>query len=226
MDHLGELRDRLIASVVALTLGVCIAFFFSLPVMDWLKALAPQGVRFIQLTPGEVFLASFRIAVFLGGVLASPVILFHVLRFVLPGLTVREQRFLLWIVGGGGLLFVAGMAFAYYAVLPSTLTWLLDYGREVAESQMSIARFVEFCTGMILVIGVLFELPILLFMLSFTGLVSSAKLIRHWRMATLWMFLVAAVITPSQDPFTMLVVAVALMALYGLSVLSIRLCNR
>ncbi len=91
---------------------------------------------------------------------------------------------------------------------------------------MSISRFVEFCTGMILLSGVLFELPIVLFILSFTGLVTSRKLMTQWRMATVLIFVVAAVITPSQDPLTMLIVGGAMMGLYWLSVISIRCCGR
>lgn len=226
VDHLNELRQRIVVSAIAVILGVLVAFLGMTPAMDWLKLLAPEGSKFIQLTPGEVFLSAFRLSCLMGMALASPVVLYQVLGFVMPGLKPNERKFLLWVVVGGAVLFAAGMGFGYYAVLPPTLSWLLGFGAEVAEVQMSISRFVEFCTGMILLSGVLFELPIVLFILSFTGLVTSRKLMTQWRMATVLIFVVAAVITPSQDPLTMGIVGGAMMALYWLSVISIRCCGR
>lgn len=226
MDHLSELRQRLIYSVLALVIGMLVAFFVSIPAIDALKLLAPSGVHFVQLTPGEVLMASFRLSIFLGVVLASPVLLYQLMRFVLPGLNQREKGLVMWVLMGGGALFFGGMAFAYYAVLPPTLEWLLDFGSEVAENQMSIARFIEFCSSLILITGILFELPIVLLLLSFTGVVNSRLLIQRWRMATIAIFLFSAFITPSQDPFSMLLVGVALLALYWISIASIRLCRR
>lgn len=226
MEHLGELRRRIIVSVVALALGVLAAFFLSVPVMDSLKHLAPAGAHFVQLTPGEVFMASFRLSFFLGVILASPVILYQALRFVLPGLNPKEQRFLSWIVLGGSLLFALGVLFAYYAVIPPSLQWLLEFGKDVAEIQMSIAPFTEFCTSILLLTGILFELPMVLLLLSFTGLVSAQQLVDQWRAAIVIIFIVAAVATPSQDPFSMTVVAIAMLGLYWLSILSIKLFNR
>lgn len=226
LEHLEELRRRIVTSVISLVLGIVIAFSGVTPAMNILKILAPPDSHFIQLTPGEVFMSAFRLATFMGIALASPVILYQLLRFILPGLKPHESRFLLWMVLGGAFLFLGGMVFGYYAVLPPTLEWLLGFGAEVAEVNMSIGRFVEFCTGMILLCGVLFELPVLLFLLSFTHLVNSHKLLSQWRMATIIIFVAAAVLTPSQDPLTLSVVGGALMALYFLSVMSIRLCGR
>jgi sec-independent protein translocase protein TatC len=226
LDHLSELRYRILFSVVSLLVSVSGMFFLAVPAIHMLKILVPASVRFVQLTPGESFLASFRLSLFLGAVVASPLILYQFIRFVLPGLKPTERQFLVWIVLMGGCLFGLGMAFAYFCILPTTLQWFLDYGKEIAENQMSIARYVEFCTTMILITGVLFELPVVLLMLSFTGLVSSHRLTSQWRMATIGLFVFAAIITPSQDPFSMLFVGLALMALYWVSILAIRLCKR
>lgn len=226
MEHLAELRNRIIASVLALMIGVVAAFFVSLPAIDMLKLIAPAGVHFVQLTPGEVVMASVRVAVILGAVLASPVILYQIIRFIFPGLTPREKGWVLWIVGGGGVLFLLGIGFAYRLVLPPTLEWLLAYGQEVAENQMSIARFVEFTTSLILITGVLFEMPVVLMLLSFTGLVTSQKMLAHWRMTMVFIFLFAAIITPSQDPLSMVMVGLAMVFLYGISILAIRLCGK
>jgi sec-independent protein translocase protein TatC len=226
VEHLAELRRRLLISIFTLAVCVLGAFFLSVPAITFLKQLAPSEVHFVQLSPGEVFMASFRLSVFLGFVAALPIILYQALRFVLPGLTAREKRFLVWIVFGGALLFGLGMAFAYYAVIPPALVWLIDFGQEVAESQISIAHFIAFCTSLILLTGVMFELPMVLLLLSFTGLVTAENLMIQWRAATIIIFLVAAIVTPSQDPFSMALVGVAMFGLYWVSIFSIKLFGR
>lgn len=226
MEHLGELRQRIITCVWVLTVTVLAAFVLSRPVIEAFKWLAPVGVTFVQLSPGEVLMASFKLSFLVGVALASPVILYQTLRFVLPGLQAHERRFVWMTVFSGTLLFLGGVAFAYFAVIPPALGFLMDYGQDIAENQMSIARFIDFCTSLLILTGIMFELPMVLFFLSFTGLVSSGKLLRHWRGAIVGILLLSAVLTPSQDPFTMLIVGGALMGLYLVSILPIRLMGR
>lgn len=225
-DHLDELRRRIIAVVVTLAVCVVASFFAALPVIEWMKSLVPPDVAFIQLTPGEVLMTSFRMSFFLGTVLASPVILYQVLRFTLPGLTNTERKFLFGVVAGGSVLFALGVVFSWWAVVPSALGYLLSYGQHVAESQISIARYVDFCMALLALTGILFELPMMMFLLSFTGLVKSEQLVRQWRVALVAVFVLAAVVTPSQDPVSMLMVAGAMAALYFVSIIPIRLIGR
>ncbi len=226
MEHLDELRQRLITCVWVVTAAVLAAFLLARPLIEAFKWLAPESVTFVQLTPGEVLMASFKLSFLVGIALASPVILYQTLRFVLPGLKPHERRFIGLTVLSGSLLFAGGIAFAYFAVIPPALAFLLDYGQDIAENQMSIARFIDFCTSLLILTGIMFELPMVLFFLAFTGLVSSGRLLRHWRGAIVGIFLLAAVLTPSQDPFTMLIVGGALMFLYLASILPIRLMGR
>ncbi len=226
MEHLDELRKRIISSLISLIIGVLIAFFCSRYLIDFLKLLAPDTVTFVQLSPGEVLMTSFKLSVFVGAALASPIILYHLLRFILPGLKPKEQGFISLSVFFGSLLFLVGISFAYYAVIPPALGFLLDYGNDVAQNLMSIALFIDFCSSLIVLTGFMFELPVLLFLLSFTGLIHSKQLISHWRGAIVGIFLFSAVLTPSQDPFTMLIVASALISLYVASIIPIKLCGR
>lgn len=226
MDHLQELRSRILVCGATVLIGVLLSFWFSRDLINLLKPLAPDHVHFIQLTPGEVLLSSLKLSIMSALVLALPVILFQTLRFVLPGLETREKRLITVVVVLGSVLFLAGIGFAYYAVIPPALSFLLEFGQEVAESQISIARFVEFCASLLLLTGLMFELPIVLFALSATKLVSSSMLLSQWRIAIIIILLLAAVLTPSQDPFTMIVVAGALTTLYALSIFPIRLFGR
>ncbi len=226
MDHLDELRRRLIVALVSFVAGVLISFAFSRYLIEGLKYLAPETVHFVQLSPGEVLMTSFKLAVLGGLTLAFPMILYQLLRFILPGLKSKERGFVLLCVIFGSILFISGGGFAYWAVIPPALGFLMDYGSDVAESMMSISLFIDFCSSLILLTGLMFELPMVLFFLSMTGLIHSSQLIAHWRAAIVGIFLLSAILTPSQDPFTMLIVASALMALYMASIVPIKLCGR
>ncbi|WP_303674110.1 twin-arginine translocase subunit TatC [Vampirovibrio chlorellavorus] len=226
VDHITELRNRILisAGTLALTLGV--GFVYALPLIQVFQGMAPANIRFVQLAPGEVLISSLRVSFYVGFALALPVILYHVLRFVLPGLTDREKGMVTGSIIGGTLLFLAGLVFAYYFVVPSALGFLVDYGQSVAQTQLSIESYIGFCSGLLFMTGLMFELPMVLFLLSFTGLVTSEKLIREWRWAIVLIFIVAAIVTPTQDPFSMSLVGLAMVALYGLSILPIKWVGR
>ncbi|HEY9746907.1 MAG TPA: twin-arginine translocase subunit TatC [Oculatellaceae cyanobacterium] len=226
VDHIAELRNRVLWSVLALVIGIGVGFYFSLPVIRVLKAMAPDSIVFIQLQPGEVLMASIRVAFYMGLGLAAPVILYNLLRFVLPGLQGRERGMVTWAVLGGTLLFVAGTVFAYFFVVPTAISFLVDYGQQIAQTHLSIEHYISFCAGLLFVTGGMFELPMVLFLLSFTGLITSEKLLREWRWATILVFIASAVVTPTQDPFTMSIVAFAMLCLYALSIVPIKLCGR
>ncbi len=227
LAHLSELRRRILVCLAAMAVAAVVGFFYALPAIALLEKIAPPGVQFVQLSPGEVFFTSLRMTLYLAMALALPVILYQTLCFVMPGLINRRERAMaLWSVAGGTLLFAGGVVFAYYYVIPPALFFLMDYGQTVALNQISIELYVSFCAALLLVTGGLFELPMVLFLLSFTGLITSGRLIREWRMAVIIIFTVAAIVTPSQDPFTMSIVGAAMVLLYGLSILPIRLMGR
>ncbi len=226
ISHLSELRDRILNSLLTLSLTTSGAFLFSTPLITVLKKTAPTSTQFIQLTPGEVFLSTLHLSFIAGVALAMPVFLYHVLRFTLPALKPQEKNGLFWVVGGGSVLFGLGVMFAYYCVLPPSLNWLLGFGKDVAVLQMSIGRFVEFCTAFLLIIGLMFELPLVLILLSLTGVIHSRMLTQYWRGACVSLFMIAIIFTPSQDPLSMGLVGLALVGLYGLSIVPMKLLGR
>ncbi len=225
-DHLAELRQRIIVSVSSILVSAMLAFVFARPMMNALKTLAPDTVTFIQIAPGEVLLTSFKLSIYAGMAIALPVLLFQVLAFVLPGLNAKEKSHLFWITLGGSALFIAGVAFSWVMVVPSAMHYLMDYGSDVAISQISIAQYMSFTLALLALTGITFELPMVLFFLSLTGLISSTMLIQQWRYAIVLIAITAAVMTPSQDPFTMLIVGGAMLALYAISIVPIKLCGR
>jgi sec-independent protein translocase protein TatC len=226
VEHIAELRNRILISTLVLALGIGVGFYFSLPFIQILKDMAPKSIVFIQLSPGEVLMSSMRISFYTGFALAAPVILYNILKFVLPGLLGREKAMVLWSVLGGTLLFGAGVVFAYFMVVPTAIEFLVDYGQTIAQTHLSIENYISFCSGLLFVTGGMFELPMVLFLLSFTGLITSRKLLQEWRWATVIIFIAAAIVTPTQDPFTMSIVGFAMVLLYALSIIPIRLCGR
>src|SRR5262249_15634251 len=109
---------------------------------------------------------------------------------------------------------------------PTAIQFLVDYGQSVAATHLSIESYISFCSSLLFVTGGMFELPMMLFLLSFTGLITSQKLIAEWRWATVLIFIVSAIVTPTQDPFSMTVVGLAMVLLYALSIIPIKLCGR
>lgn len=221
-QHLDELRTRVVTCVVVYAAATALAFWQAPAIIRSLKVLAPKTTLFVQLTPGEVFLSSFKLAMLSGLGLALPVLLYHTMRFVLPGMRPKEKRLVLPLLLIGTGLFAAGIAFGYYAVLPLMLTFLLDYGSEVAQNQLSIAAFLDFCTGFLFGSGVMFQLPLFLLFAALLGFVTSKQLTQGWKVALVGSFLLGAIVTPSADPFSQCVMASSLFALYGVSLVLVR----
>lgn len=225
-QHLDELRSRIIWCVSTLTLASGLAFWQAPAIIRSLKILAPHSTIFVQLTPGEVFLASFKLSMMTGIGLSLPVFLYHAMRFILPGMRPKEQRLAVPLLLTSTILFVAGIAFGYWAVLPLMLTFLLDYGAEVAQNQLSIAAFLDFCTGFLFGSGLMFQLPMFLLLTALLGFVTSQQLAGWWKGALIGSFLLGAIVTPSADPFSQTVMAASLFGLYGVSLILIKAFGR
>lgn len=226
VKHLEELRKRLIYCIAALIATTGLTFVYANPIILALKKLTPASTTFVQLSPGEVFLSSFKLSMFAGVGLALPIILYHIIRFVSPGLNPKERRYIIPLLTLGLFLFCGGVLFGYAVILPLMLTFLLDYGQTVAQNQLSIASFLNFCTGFLFASGLIFQLPLFLLFASLINLVTSAKLIRQWKWAIIASFALGAVITPSADPFSQTVMAGSLFGLYGFSIGLIKLFGR
>lgn len=226
VEHITELRNRVLFCALCLAITIGLGLWLAEPIIGFFKTLAPKGIVFTQITMGEVLMTSLQMAVYTGFVLSAPIILYNALRFILPGLQGREKAMVLWSVLGGTLLFFLGGLFAYYFVIGPAIYYLLDFGHAIAQPYLSIKEFISFCASLLLVTGLMFELPMVLFLLSFTGLITSQKLIQEWRWATILIFIVAAIVTPTQDPFSMSIVGFAMVLLYAFSIIPIKLCGR
>ncbi|MGK7922928.1 MAG: twin-arginine translocase subunit TatC [Trichodesmium sp.] len=212
-DHLEELRMRIFYSLIAAVITIIGCFLAVKPIVQFLEVPA-QGVKFLQLAPGEYFFVTLKVAAYSGFLLASPFILYQIIKFVLPGLTVRERRFLGPIFLGSTVLFGLGLVFAYFAIVPAALKFFIGYGAEVVEQAWSIERYFEFVLLLMFSTALAFQVPILQFLLGIVGIVSSQQMLANWKYVLLGSTVLGAVLTPSTDPLTQSLLGGAVVTLY------------
>jgi sec-independent protein translocase protein TatC len=225
VEHLDELRTRLFRSIGYVALGCVAALFTTKEIIRLLEA--PAGnITFQALSLEEPVLVFFKVAFYSGLIIASPLILFEIAAFVAPGLTAKERQVVTPIVIGSPVLFVCGGLFAYFCLLHPMLHFFGAFGAGVAPINQRLDFYISLVSSILLYMGLCFQLPIIIFALSFTGLVNSTMLIKIWRSAVLGASLAAAVITPDPTAISMLIVMAALIGLYFLSVLLLKLFGR
>jgi sec-independent protein translocase protein TatC len=222
--HLEELRDRLIKSLLALAAGTAIAFAFTTPIMRFL--IAPAGIKPVFLRPTEMFLTYFRVSMLAGVILAMPIIVYQFMRFAWPGLAGSERKYLVFVVPAATVSFVAGVAFTYYVLLPYALHYLISFGGDLAEAKWAIGDYITFVTTLLFWSGMIFETPLIMFFLARMRIVTPEFLSKNRRIAVLIIAVVAAVITPTPDPFNMGLVMVPLLLMYELGILLAKLAYR
>lgn len=212
-DHLEELRMRIFYSLIGVLVGVIGCFCIVNHIVEILEIPA-QGAKFLQLSPGEYFFVSIKVAGYSGILVASPFILYQIALFVLPGLTRRERKLLGPIVLGSSVLFVAGIFFAYIALIPAALNFFINYGEGVVEQLWSIDRYFEFVLLLLFSTGLAFQIPVIQLLLGLLGIVNSDTMLKGWRVVLLGAVVLGAVLTPSTDPITQSLLAGAVLFLY------------
>lgn len=225
IEHLTELRDRLIKSVLALLVGTAISLAFTPRFLEFL--IAPMGDRQpISLKPTETIIIYFKVALICGVILAMPVIVYQMLRFVLPGLTEVEKKYLRIIVPGATLLFAGGVAFATFVMLPFTIRYLQSFLADIIQPTYSIDYYISFVTTLMFWVGVIFETPLIIAFLARIGIISPQMLSRNRKYAIVLLAILAAVITPTPDPVNMMLVMAPLVILFEVGVILARLVYR
>ncbi|MBI3590716.1 MAG: twin-arginine translocase subunit TatC [Candidatus Melainabacteria bacterium] len=215
--HLTELRNKVIISLIVLCITTLIGFSTSREIIKLLTNIAPIDTAFLQIKPGEFFFTSLRVALFFGLGIASPIIIWQLASFIVPGLSSKEKKVAVPILAGAPVLFCIGSVFAYYFVAPSMLNFLFGFGKDVISTSISIENFVSFTLMIMAICGCTFLLPIIIFTLANAGIVNSKMLINKWRYALLASVISGAVLTPTPDPFNMSIVSGILIALYFIS---------
>jgi sec-independent protein translocase protein TatC len=212
-EHIEEFSQRIVFCILNLILSTLLCFS---NVKDIVKVFqAPAiGVKFLQFAPGEYFFASFKIALFSGILISSPIILYQVLLYLIPGLTKNERNIILPVSLGSGVLFFCGLLFSYFFLVPAALNFFISYGSEVVEPFWSFDQYFDFIAVLMFATGLSFQVPAIQGVLGLLGIVSGKTMLSYWKYVIVSCTIIAAIITPSTDPITQLLMSTALLTLY------------
>jgi sec-independent protein translocase protein TatC len=227
MEHLGELRVRIMRALMALLVGLAIAFPFSQRVVDWLaRPIQRSGNTLVFLAVTEAFWVQMKVALFLGLFIASPGILWQVWRFVEPGLHGHEKKYAVPFVLIGSLLFIAGGAFSLLIVTPSAISFLLSYARPGLQPMISIGNYIDFLLKFTLAFGAVFEVPLAMTLVARMGLVTAKQFAKNRKYAILGAFIAGAILTPTPDMVNQTLMAGPIIILYELGIVAARVFGR
>ncbi|MBI2996340.1 MAG: twin-arginine translocase subunit TatC [Candidatus Melainabacteria bacterium] len=225
-EHMDELRNKIIISFIAFSIATLIGFLFSKEIITLLINIAPEETTFLQIKPGEFFFTSLRVALYSGLTISSPIIIWQLASFILPGLTTKEKKIVIPILAGAPFLFFMGSVFAYFFVAPSMLNFLFGFGENIISTSISIESFISFTLMIMAICGSAFLLPIIILALANVGIVDSSMLIQKWRYAILLSVILGAIFTPTPDPFNMSIVSGILIFLYFISYSILKLTRK
>ena len=218
LDHLEELRSRLIKSIVSIFLATLGSYFFSKQIMAFLTRPFPSEQKLIFLAPTEAFVVHLKLALFAGIFIALPYLFYQLWQFVVPGLLEKERKYVPLVVLFSTLFFVTGAAFCYFIIIPFGLNFLLGWGGESLAASITIREYLKFVTLLVIVFGIVFELPLLSFFLTKMGMLTPEFMRKNRRYGIVLTFIFAAILTPP-DIVTQLFLAGPLLILYEISIL-------
>jgi len=218
-EHLDELRKRLFIAAIAMVVGTVVAFLFHRDILEVLKEpagryLAAPGATLIYTDLTENLGISMKISLLGGFILALPVVVYELIMFIAPGLTPRERRYLLLFLPGVTAAFITGVLFGYFVLLPPALRFLLTFNTDIATPMIRVGSYVNLVTRLLFWLGVVFETPILMFLLAKLHLVTYKSFARRRRIGVVAAFVLGALITPTFDPINQTLVALPIIALY------------
>ena len=218
LDHLEELRSTLIASLIAWLAASVVIWFFSAQVLDFLIRYLPVKSLYFY-SPVEAFMIRLKLSFILGILVSFPYLLFRVWRFVSPGLFKKEKGLVFPLVVSSVILFYIGLAFAYWVMMPLVLKFFVTFGTDRLQPLLSVEKYFGFVAKLCLAFGLVFQLPCVVIVLTWAGIISARALLRQWRWAIIIIFSVAAVLTPP-DPISQVFMAVPLCVLFFASVVA------
>ena len=216
LEHLDELRSCLLKSIATVFIATIICYFFSQEIMSFL--IAPFPEKLIFLAPTESFIVHIKVSLFAGIFLSLPILFYHLWHFVVPGLLDKEKKFVPMIVFFSTLFFLIGSAFCYFVIIPFGLKFLLGWQTENLVPTIAIREYLKFVTLLVIVFGIIFELPLLAYFLTKMGILTPVFLSKNRRYGIVIIFILAAILTPP-DFVTQIFLAGPLILLYEISIL-------
>ena len=227
MEHLGELRVRIVRALIALLIGTVIGLPFSQKIVDWLaRPVIKLNYTLVFTAPAEAFWVQMKVGLIVGLFIAAPAILWQVWAFIAPGLHTHERKYAAPFVIIGSLLFLGGGAFSLFVVTPYAIQFLLSYARPGLTPMITLQNHVDFLLKFTLAFGAVFELPLALTLLSRVGIVNPKMLAKNRKYAILGAFVAGAVLTPTPDAFNQAMMAGPLIILYEVGIVCARIFGR
>lgn len=212
-EHVEEFRQRIFFSAIVFLIVFSVCFYFVNTVVEIVKSPA-IGVKFFQFSPGEYFFTSIKLVFYSSLILSSPVFIYQMVLFLVPGMTYKERKVLIPILIASYILFSLGLVFSYKVLIPSALKFFLQYGANVVDPLWSFEQYFEFFSFLAFTCGLGFQIPIVQLVLCITNIIKPSALLSSWRYVILGSTILAAVVTPSVDPVTQLFLSVAFLGLY------------
>jgi sec-independent protein translocase protein TatC len=217
LNHLSELRTRLIRIIAALVVATMVSMLFARRILVFL--MLPYGAQLKVIGPTESVAVVLRVAAICGVGIALPYVLLQIWGYISPGLRANERRLAIFLIPSALALFIAGAAFAWYTLIPSAIHFLAGFYPEIFKTEWTSENYIPFVTTLLFWFGLSFELPLIAFLLSKLRLLSASLMLRGWRFAILAIMVLAALATPTVDPFNMLLFAAPIIVLYFVSIL-------
>ena len=226
LGHLGELRKRLIRSVIVIIIAAVVCFLFYDKIFAILVIPAPDGFQMQAIEMTEVLGTIMRVSLFGAVILAMPFLVYEVIMFVTPALTRREKTYVYLIIPWIVLMFSGGVLFAYFVLIPRVTAFLLEFGSDIATTLPRVKDYVNVVTRMLLAVGLVFEIPVITTFLARIGVLKYQWLASRRREGIIVAFILAAMITPTIDPINQLIVAAPLILLFEMSIWLARLAQK
>lgn len=219
-EHIEELRQRLFILFCIILMLSSLAFF-EVKIIVKILELPISNVKFFQTAPGEYFISTLKISFYTGLLFTSPFGIGQLILFLLPGLTKKETKIILPLLFSSLLLFGLGLAFSYYTLVPAALNFFLTYSEEVLEPLWSFDQYFEFILVLFYSTGIAFQIPIIQILVGLLNIVSAKQMLGAWRYIILVATILGAILTPSTDPLTQILLSLAILLLYfaGLGIL-------
>ncbi len=222
LEHLNELRKRLTWAALALMIATLFSFLFAQYILDFLltpySASIGVNATLQTLKPTEGLETYFKVALLSGAIIAMPIILIQFWKFISPGTTPQERRYFYIFIPSALVLFLLGIAFAWFVLAPAAIFFLANFMTDIFKTDWTGQEYISFVTRLVFWMGVSFELPIVAYFVARIGVITSQNLRDQWRLAIVAVAVIAAIITPSIDPVTMLLTMAPLLVLYVLSI--------
>lgn len=225
LGHINELRRCLIKCLIAIAITTVLSLVFARQIFHIL-ILPADGIDLIYIEMTEMISTYMKVSLASGIVLAMPYLVYQLVTFVFPALTAKEKKYVRLVLPWVALMFIGGVVFAYFVLIPPAMKFLISFGSDIAAPQIRIGNYISIVTRLLLAIGLVFEMPVITTFLARLGVITSKWLADKRKPAVIFAFLLAAVLTPTIDPINQSLVAVPLIILYEMSIWLAKLVRR